>query len=183
MYLLSKMLMNNNTNIKIELKILKGLFLFFQVSNKSLSYEKLEKRIDYYFNDSVLTKTNELYEDNKTENKIQKFYYLINNFVQDINKDALNLKERAYDIINRLFYDKLPINSTNSSITIYNLKELKKNNPKNLSDLFKHYIITYFKKIDIIIGPKTTLNKIKSTIFEKEYIGNIQPLFEIKTQK
>ena len=183
MYLLSKMLMNNNTNIKIELKILKGLFLFFQVSNKSLSYEKLEKSIDYYFNDSVLTKTNELYEDNKTENKIQKFYYLINNFVQDINKDALNLKERAYDIINRLFYDKLPINSTNSSITIYNLKELKKNNPKNLSDLFKHYIITYFKKIDIIIGPKTTLNKIKSTIFEKEYIGKIKPLFEKKTQK
>ena len=183
MYLLSKMLMNNNTNIKIELKILKGLFLFFQVSSNSLNYEKLEKSIDYYFNDTILIETNKIYEDNKNENKIQKFYYLINNFVQDINKDALNLKQRAYDIINELFYDKIPINSTNSSITIYNLKELKKNNPKNISDLFKHYIVTYFKKIDIIIGQKIDLDNRTSNIFENKYFAQTKPLFDNKTQK
>ena len=183
MYLLSKMLMNNDMNLKIELKLLNGLFLFFQVSNNYLGYDKLEDIIEYYFNNTRLHEINSYYENKNNETKIQKFYYLINNFVQDIYKDDSNLNERAHDVINRLFYDKIPVNNNNSNITIYNIKELKKWNPNNITDSFKYNIEQYFTKIDIIIGPKPSKENMTSKIFENNYNAKIKPLFEINTQK
>ena len=76
MYLQPKMFMNNDMNLKVELKLLNGLYLFFQVSNVSLSYEKLEDIIEYYFNSIRLHETNSYYENKTNETKIQKFITL-----------------------------------------------------------------------------------------------------------
>ena len=182
MNLLSKMFMNYNKNIKIEIKELNGLFIFFQVSNEFVSYEKLLASIDQYFNSTILENISSLYEIKNNVTKIPKFYYLINNFVQDINKDDLNLNDRAYDVINRLFYDKIPTNYNKSNITIYNIKELKKIHLKNLTNLFKTTIIQYLRKIEILIGIKCSKTR-KSSIFEKVYTAVTKPLCDINTKK
>ena len=181
LFLLSKILNANHSEINVEVKILNGLFLFLEKSDESSSYRKIEDSIDYLLKNNSLSLIRKQYSNNNNENGIEQFYYLKNNFVTYLNKDNLNLIERADATINKIFYNNIQFKN-NQSININDTdtnKSLKKIELNDVSDTFLKNSFKNVKRLSIRIGhfpPNTPVEDYKVTIFEKNFYAVTQSL-------
>jgi secreted Zn-dependent insulinase-like peptidase len=180
LFLLSKMLMGNNTNIKASVQVMNGLFLLIEKTAENKD-DNIEKEIDKLFSEESKKKIIKEYRKINNDTKIELFYYLKNNFFQDYNKKDLNLNDRAYQITNNLFYDNIPINNTSSNSNKFTMSDLKKLEIENIFEFLEQSLEKKFKKITISFGKNIEHVKNRSTIiFKKVHNAIPQPLIKEK---
>ena len=180
LFLLSKMLMGNNTNIKASVQVMNGLFLLIEKTAENKD-DNIEKEIDKLFSEESKKKIIKEYRKINNDTKIELFYYLKNNFFQDYNKKDLNLNDRAYQITNNLFYDNIPINNTSSNSNKFTMSDLKKLEIENIFEFLEQSLEKKFKKITISFGKNIEHVKNRSTkIFKKVHNATPQRLIKEK---
>lgn len=159
LFLLSKILNSNHIDVKVEVKLLNGLFLFLEKKNKDVSYYKIETSIDSLLKN--INESNKEYKKIISNTGIDKFYYLKNNFITHLNKDNLNLIERAEDTINSILYNNIVFDKNQSinenSTTSY--KNLKKIPLVNVTDNFLYDSFKNVTRISIRFGAMENNNK------------------------
>lgn len=75
LFLLSKMLMGNNTNIKASVQVMNGLFLLIEKTAENKD-DNIEKEIDKLFSEESKKKIIKEYRKINNDTKIELFYYL-----------------------------------------------------------------------------------------------------------
>ena len=159
LFLLSKILNSNHIDVKVEVKLLNGLFLFLEKKNKDVSYYKIETSIDSLLKN--INESNKEYKKIISNTGIDKFYYLKNNFITHLNKDNLNLIERAEDTINSILYNNIVFDKNQSinenSTTSY--KNLKKIPLVNVTDNFLYDSFKNVTRLSIRFGAMENNNK------------------------
>ncbi len=179
LFLLSKILNSNHTEINIEVKILNGLFLFLE-KNEDRPFQNIESSIDKLLNNNTLKSIYEQYSIKNKENGIEQFYYLKKNFITHLNKHNLNLIERADAAINNIFYNNIQFYN-NKSINVNNTdtsKNLTKIELKDVTDTFLKNSFKNVKRLSIRIGEikKKNLEGYTVELFNKNFKSNIQRL-------